>query len=206
LHRALDIEVALRGKDNTTKISKIFGHMAVIHQYCGNIELALKYFQHALSIEQRLLPSEHVYIALRFEDIGLCYALQNEHNLALEYYEKALSIVKRTLPVHHKLYRKILTGVMDALYDLGNYRQALEFALSILDDDSTEYKGWTMARISELYLKLNDSSKAYQYFQDASAFHKENQSSHSRIIPKLKNKLEELEQLFLSSNDNKRNA
>jgi tetratricopeptide (TPR) repeat protein len=103
--------------------------------------LALKNFQHALSIEKRLLPSQHIYIGLRYENIGLCHELLVNYSLALKYYQIALFIVERTLPIYHKRHRKILKGILDTLYKLGAYRQAIEFAISILDNDQTGYKG-----------------------------------------------------------------
>jgi hypothetical protein len=53
-----------------------------------------------------------------------------------------------------------------------------------------------MVHLSELYLKIDDSSKAYQYFQNALTFYAQNQSSNSIIISTFK---EELKQLVQSS-------
>jgi tetratricopeptide (TPR) repeat protein len=205
LHQALDIETKLHGNDNNTNISKILGHIGLTHLHDGNTEKALEYFQHALSIEQRLLPCEHIYIALRFEDIGLCYELRMEYALALEYYQRALNIVDRILPISHKRRRQILKGILDTLYKSGAYSKAIEFANSILDNDTTIFKGWTIVRLSELFLKINDSNTAYKYFQDASIFYEKNRSNNSSVISTLKQKLNELEPSFLSITGDKIN-
>ncbi len=205
LHRALDIEKKLHDKDGHTNISKILGHIALVHQYSGNTELALESFQRALSIEKLLLPSQHIYIGLRFENLGSCYIRRAEYQLALQYYQRALAIIERTLPIHHRHHAIILKGIVNSLDYLGDYRQAIEFAVRKLDRDQTVYKGWTMACLSELYLKINDSSKAYEYFQDASTFYEKNQSNNSFAISKLKEKLKQLEQSFLSNTGDKIN-
>jgi tetratricopeptide (TPR) repeat protein len=199
LQRALDIEMKLHGNENNTNISKILGHIGVAYLRDGNPKKALEYFQHALSIEQRLLPCEHIYIALRFEDVALCYQFQAEYTLALEYYRRALNIVERILPISHKRRRKILKGTLDTLFKSGAYTDAVEFALSILDDDTTVFKGWTMARLSELFLKTNDLNTAYKYFQDASNFYEKNRSSNLSVISNLEKKLKELKPSFLST-------
>ena len=199
LHRALDIETELHGNENNTNISKILGHIGVAYLHDKNPEKALEYFQRALTIEQRLLPCEHIYIALRFEDVALCYEFQTEYTLALEYYRKALSIVGRILLISHKRRRQILKGILDTLHKSGAYRDAIEFAISILDDDTTIFKGWTMACLSELYLKTNDLNAAYKYFQDASNFYEKNRASRLRVVSQLEQKLEELKPIFLST-------
>ncbi len=198
-HRALDIEVKLHGEDNSTNISKLLGHIGLVHLHSGNIKAAFKYLQHALSIEQRLLPSQHVYIGLRFENIGSCYMHQREYQLALQYYQQALGIVERTLPIYHRHHAITLKGIINSLDCLGNYKQAIEYAIRKLDIDQALYKGWTMAGLSELFLKLNHSSKAYQYFQDALAFYEKNQSSNFSAISKLRKRLKQLELSFLSN-------
>jgi tetratricopeptide (TPR) repeat protein len=205
LHHALDIETKLHSNDNNTNISKIIGHIGVAHLQGGNPK-ALEYFQHALSIEQRLLPCEHIYIALRFEDVALCYELQTEYTLALEYYQRALNIVDRILPINHKRRRQILKGILDTLCKSDAYADAIEFATNILDNDTTIFKGWTMACLSELCLKTNDSSKAYKYFQDASIFYEKNRSNNSSVISTLKQKLNELKPSFLSITNDKINS
>jgi len=202
LQRALDIETTLHGKNTHTNISKILGHIALLHQYCGDNELALKDFQHALSIEQRLLPSQHIYVAYRFEDLGSCHLRRAEYQLALQYYQQALAIIERTLPIHHRHHAITLKGIIDSLDYLGDYKQAIEFAIRKFNIDQGVYKGWTMARLSELYLKINNSDKAYRYFQDALIFYEKNQSNNSSAIPKLKKKLELLQQSFSSVTGN----
>lgn len=202
LQRALDIETALHGKDANTNISKRLGHIALVHQFCGDNELALKYFQDALSIEQRLLPPHHFYIGLRLENLAACHMHRAEYQLALQYYQQALVIVERTLPVHHKHYSIALHGIIDSLDHLGDYEQAIEFAFSKLDIDQTLYKGWIIVHLSELHLKINDLNKAYQYFQDASIFYEKNQSKKSSALPKIKKKLKELEQSFSTITNN----
>ena len=155
LHCALDIEIALRGKDSHTNISKIWSHLALLHQHWDNTELALEYFQHALKIDQQLLPPEHtcMYIGLRLEQLGSCHEYRAEYELALEYYQRALIIAERTLPTYHKLHRDTLVDIINALDHLGAYEQAIEFALRKLDIDQPEDRNWTMERMSGLYLQ-----------------------------------------------------
>ena len=159
-----------------------------------------------MNIEQRLLPSQHIYIGLRLENNGLRYQLQAEYKVALEYYQRAQSIAERTLHPYRVRHHKILKGIMDTLYHLGNYNQAIEFVISILENDLTVYKDWTMARLSELHLEINDSSKAYQYFQNALIFHQQNQSNNSFIISMLKEKLKKLKRSFLTDTDHNKNV
>ncbi len=205
LHRALDIEQTLHGTDNHTNIAKIIGHIALVHQYRGDNELALKDFQRALSIEQRCLPDQHIYIGFRFENLGSCHIRQAEYQLALQYYRQALVIIEKMLPIYHRYHAVTLKGIIDSLDHLGDYGQAIEYAVRKLDYDQAIYKGWTMARLSELHLKINDSSKADQYFQDALTFYRQNQSNNSNAILKLREKLKQLEQSFSSISDNKIN-
>jgi len=111
-NRALTIETSIHGGEHGhTNISKILGHLALIHNGRGDRHLALDHLMRALKVEQEILPPQHHYIGFRYGDIASIYASNNDTELAFLYYCRALPIIEQTVPVQS-------AGYVHATYNL----------------------------------------------------------------------------------------
>ena len=60
------------------------------------------YFEKALEIEQKSLPSDYLDLVCVYEHIGTVLYKTGERLKAVEYFEQALKIVEHSFPVNHQ--------------------------------------------------------------------------------------------------------
>lgn len=68
----------------------LYHHIGAIKADQGNYQEAITYFEEALIICEKTLPSKYPHLASSSNDIGLTYRKMNEHSKALESHENAL--------------------------------------------------------------------------------------------------------------------
>jgi len=67
----------------------------------GNYPLALSYFEKALEIQQKSLPSDHPNLALNYNNIAVIHQSMGNDTMSLSCFEKALEIQQNCLPSNH---------------------------------------------------------------------------------------------------------
>jgi tetratricopeptide (TPR) repeat protein len=65
-------------------------------------DAALDYYNKALTIRQKVLPSNHRDIAMTYNNLGTLYEDRQDFSKALEYYQKSLEINHKILPPEHR--------------------------------------------------------------------------------------------------------
>ncbi|CAF0790511.1 unnamed protein product [Adineta steineri] len=135
----------------------------------GDYEKAIWYYEKALEIEQKTLPSNHPDLAISYNNIGSVYDKMGEYSKALSYHEKALKIRKKTLPTNHPSlaapYNNI--GLMGEYSKaLSSHEKALEIWQKTLPSNhlnlATSYNN-----IGSVYDSMGEYSKALSFYEKA---------------------------------------
>ncbi|CAF1185774.1 unnamed protein product [Adineta steineri] len=93
----------------------------------GDYEKAIWYYEKDLEIKQKLLPSNHPYLASLYNNIGVAYIKKGDCSKALSFYEKALEIFQETLPSDHSSLATSYNNIGRVYDDMGEHLKALSF-------------------------------------------------------------------------------
>ncbi|CAF0893152.1 unnamed protein product [Adineta ricciae] len=139
----------------------------------GAYKMAIEYYEKALEIREKTLPSNHPSLATSYSSIGLVYMNMGEYSEALLFYEKALGIREKTLPSNHPSLATSYNNI-GAVYDnMGEYSKALSFyekALGIREKtlpSNHPSQASSYNNIGAMYYNTKDYSKALIYFERA---------------------------------------
>ncbi|CAF0944232.1 unnamed protein product [Adineta ricciae] len=139
----------------------------------GDYKMAIEYYEKALEIDEKTLPSNHPSLATSYNNIGGVYKNMGEYSKALSFYEKALEIQEKTLPPNHPDLATSYGNVVGVYDNMGEYSKALSFyekALQIQEktlplnhpDLATSYNN-----IGGVYYNMGEYSKALSFFERA---------------------------------------
>ena len=153
----------------SNKLATAYNNVGLTYSRLGDHKQALKYHQKALSIFEKVLPSEHPDLATSYSWMGDIHGKMGDHPKALEYQLKALVIYEKTLPLEHPFLATSYNNVGGTYGDLGDHKQALKYhqkALSIFEkvlpsehpDLATSYS-W----MGDIHGKMGDHPKALEY-------------------------------------------
>ncbi|CAF1034910.1 unnamed protein product [Adineta steineri] len=132
----------------------------------SDYEKATWYYEQALEILEKTLPSNHPDLATSYNNIGSAYDHIGEYSKALSYYEKAHKIKQKTLPSNHSsmatLYNNL--GLMynnTAEYSkaLSYYEKALEIRQETLHTNHPDF-AQSYNNIGIAYENMGEYSKA----------------------------------------------
>ena len=88
---------------------------------------ALPYDEKALSIQENILPSNHLHLSMTYSNIAGLYNQMGHYIKTLFFYEKALNILETILlPTHYNL-ATVYDNMSGAYQMLGKYKLALSF-------------------------------------------------------------------------------
>ncbi|CAF0890568.1 unnamed protein product [Adineta ricciae] len=139
----------------------------------GDYKMAIEYYEKALEIREKSLPSNHPSLATSYNNIGLVYDNMGEYSKALSFYEKALEIKEKSLPSNHPSLATSYSNIGGVYVNMEEYSKALSFYekdLAICEktlpsnhpDLATSYNN-----IGTVYYNTKDYSKALTYFERA---------------------------------------
>ena len=107
---------------------------ATFYHYLGSIkyrqgeyQTAISYYEKALKIRQKSLPTNHPALAISYNNIGEVYQNVGEYSKALSFCEKALEIVQKTLPPDNLSLATFYDNVGSLYVKVGEYSNALPF-------------------------------------------------------------------------------
>jgi tetratricopeptide (TPR) repeat protein len=145
----------------------------------GDNELAIRYYEQGLAINQKTVPPNHPDLASSYNNIGEVYRNMGEYSKALLFYEKSLEIRQRTLPPNHPDLATSYNSIGSVYRNMGEYSKALLFyekALEIYQktlppnhpDLAASYSniGWAYGNIGEYSKALSFYDKALEIYQE----------------------------------------
>ncbi|CAF3725173.1 unnamed protein product [Adineta steineri] len=143
-----------------------YNQLGGVHMNQGDYEKAIWYYEQALQIFQKYLPSNHPDLATSYNNIGLVYKNMGDYSKALSFYEKALEIQQKTLPSNHPHLATSYINIGLIYSKMTQYSKALSFfekALEIQQKSlpsnhpllATSYNN-----IGGMYNKMGERSKA----------------------------------------------
>ncbi|CAF1594574.1 unnamed protein product [Adineta ricciae] len=139
----------------------------------GDFKTAIDYYEKALEIWEKTLPSNHPSLATSYSCIGIVYMNMGEYSKALSFYEKSLEIRGKTVPSNHPSLATSYNNIGLVYMNMGEYSKALSFY-----EKSLEIRGKTLPsnhpslatsynNIGAVYYNAKDYSKALTYFERA---------------------------------------
>ncbi|CAF1386644.1 unnamed protein product [Adineta ricciae] len=139
----------------------------------GDYKMAIEYYEKALEIEEKTLPSNHPDLATSYNNIGLVYDNMGEYSKALSFFEKALEIREKALPSNHPDLAQSYNNIGLVYYNMGEYSKALSFFekdLAICEKTlpsnhpslATSYNN-----IGGVYDNMGEYSKALSFYEKA---------------------------------------
>ena len=99
----------------------------------GDYKEAVRYYQQALSIRERIFPSTDPLLATSYNSIGAVYDDMGDFSQALSFYNKALDIRLKTLPPSHPDLATSYNNIGAVYDDMGQYAEALMYYNKALD-------------------------------------------------------------------------
>ncbi|CAF0761669.1 unnamed protein product [Adineta steineri] len=150
-----------------------YHHVGFVKHQQGDYEKAIWYYEEALEICQKTLPSNHRDLATSYNSIGLVCDNMGEYSKALSYYEKALKIRQRTLPSNHpdlaqsyNNFGNVYGNMAEYSIALPYYERALEIWQKTLPSNHPDL-GISYSNIGWVYRSMKDYSKALSYLERA---------------------------------------
>ncbi|CAF1122957.1 unnamed protein product [Adineta steineri] len=137
----------------------------------GDYEKAIWYYEKALEIREKTLPSNHPHLAGSYNNIGAVYDNMGEYSKALSYYEKALEIQQKTLPANHPDLATSYCCMGSVYSKMGEYSKALTFL-----ENSLKIQEKTLpsnhpnlavshSNIGMVYKNMGEYSKALSFYE-----------------------------------------
>jgi tetratricopeptide (TPR) repeat protein len=111
----------------------IYFQLGYVNDNQENYDIALKFYQDALTIYREHLSPDHQNIAGCYNNIGLVYDNKNNYQQALVYYQKALQIYQETLPDDDPSVATSYNSIGMVYNSSGDYSEALRFCKKALD-------------------------------------------------------------------------
>ncbi|CAF1310619.1 unnamed protein product [Adineta ricciae] len=174
LDKAEELYTTLLGQTSNKSDRALYYHqLGYLKNAQGDYKMAIEYYEKALEIWEKTLPSNHPDLATSYNNIGTVYMNMGEYSKALSFYEKALEIWEKTLPSNHPDLATSYNCIGTVYYNMGEYSKALSFyekALEIWEktlpsnhpDLATSYNN-----IGAVYDNMGEYSKALSFYEKA---------------------------------------
>jgi tetratricopeptide (TPR) repeat protein len=137
-----------------------------------NYDLALKYFQEALQLQQTISPSNPDKLAMLVNNIGLVFLEQKKYDEALAKFQEVFAIQKDSFPERKINNAGLYLNIGLSYTGQKQYTTALEsLQKARLLFEQTQLKHTNLSnvylQISKIHLQLNQSDSALVYCQKA---------------------------------------
>ena len=143
----------------------------------GSSIQTISFYEKALVIRQRTLPSNHPDLIFSLRDIGEVYDGLGEYCKSVWYYEKAFEIEREILPATHPSLATACNKIGTICSKISEYSKALEFYENALHiRQSAVPLNWkdmvvSFESIGSLHRTLGDYSKALSFYERAVDIH-----------------------------------
>ncbi len=166
-------EIAEDKKDFLSDSADLFHNMADVFRLQGEYKRALKYYEKAKLIRERVLGFEDSDTAATYNNMAIVLQSQCNYERALEYLQTARSIRERVLGTDHPDTATTYNYIANVFRLQGNYKAALEYhnkALAIREKvlvPNHQDTAATYNNMGVVYWYLGDYKRALEYYEKA---------------------------------------
>ncbi|CAF1161747.1 unnamed protein product [Adineta steineri] len=150
-----------------------YNQLGYIKHKQGDYKKAIWYYEKALEMRQKTLPSNHPDLATSYNNIGSVYDNMGEYSKALLHYEKAFKIDQKTLPSNHPDLATSYNNIGLVYDNMGEYskafsyyEKALEIFQKTLPSNHPSFAA-SYNNIGSVYDNMGEYSKALSYYEKA---------------------------------------
>lgn len=163
------LEIMERHWDSREELAEASNNVGITLYRYGDYRRSLEYLNKALSIRERVLPTDHPDLAVSYNNVGNTYGDLGDRAKALEYLLEALEIREKVLLPDHLDLATSYNNVGNTYSYLGDHAKALEFQLKALEIRekvlSVDHPKLAISynNVGSTYGKLGDHAKALEY-------------------------------------------
>ena len=165
--------ILLSQKNDYHNMSILYDQLGSVKNSKGEYKEAITFFEKALEIRQKTLPTSHPFLAQSYSNIGVVEGNMEEYAKSLASHEKALKIRQKTLPQEHADIADSYNN-MGALYEkMGNHPKALSLHEQALDIRQNTLPpnhpcfAQSYNNMGLVYLNMKQYQKALSFFEKA---------------------------------------
>ena len=150
-----------------------YHQLGLIKNGQGEYKEAIRYYEQAISIEEKIHSPTDSHLAISYGNIGGVYKNMGECSKALFYYEKALDIQQKALPDNHPSLATSYSNIGMVYVDMGEYAKALSYYEKNLAISQASLPAnhpnlaTSYNKIGKVYDSMGDYSKALSYNEKA---------------------------------------
>ncbi|CAF3954148.1 unnamed protein product [Rotaria sp. Silwood1] len=115
------------GDDELEHLGYLYLKLGSVHNGKGNLRIALSYYQKALEIHQKVLPSTHPYLITEHSNIAMMYYSSGNCCTALIHFEKALEMQQKSPTQNDSNLATIYNNIGATYNAMGEYSTALVY-------------------------------------------------------------------------------
>ena len=171
--KALDLFDEENADEENLTIAITYNNIGSFLSELGKNALAIEYFEKTLSIEEKVLGTNHPSVAKTYINIANSYEQQRDYPAALQLYQEALHIVLKVMGENNHLAASCY-GHIGSAYD---YMDSLELALKyslkakdirekLYDKEHTDIAN-SYNNLASIYGSMGNDSLALDYYQKA---------------------------------------
>ena len=114
-------------------MGEFFNNLAWLYDNQGNYNEAMKFYNIALEIKEKILSKDHASTAATYNNIAGVYRAQGNYDEALKFYNMALKIFEKTLGKNHPDTATTYNSIAAVYRAQSNYNEALKFYNMAMD-------------------------------------------------------------------------
>jgi tetratricopeptide (TPR) repeat protein len=165
--------VLLEQTSDESEKALYYNQLGCIKDDQGDYEKAIEYYENALEMWAKILPSNHPLIATSFNNIGLVYKNMGHYSEALQLLEGGLKMSKKTRPPNDPDFAISYNNIGEVYRNMGEYSKALssyEKALEIWQKNlppNHPNLAVSYNNIGLMYNNMEEYSKALSFYEKA---------------------------------------
>ena len=120
-------------------VAKALSDMGILHIAHNNTTDAMRCYERALGIQERVLGPDNPEVAVTLNNLGLLHRTQEKYEDTKELYNRALAIREKTLPPEHPDLTVSLSNLALLYADQGDYARAEPFFRKLLEIEGNSF-------------------------------------------------------------------
>jgi tetratricopeptide (TPR) repeat protein len=99
-------ETILKQTTNGSQRASVYNQLGLVKFYLGEYQEASTFYNKALEIHKKTLPTNHLDLAAYYKNIDLAYENMGNYCKVRSFYERAVDIGDHSLPSNHSRRQK----------------------------------------------------------------------------------------------------